>query len=310
MKMCYIVFMEKLIEKILDKENISFKKITKSTSGYTNLVFYVDNIYVVKIIAPYTKPEKLMKEISFYKNIKIDYMPKYVSSGSINGVDYLIIKKIKAKSLYEIWHKLDNRRRQNIIFKITNILKQIHKQSPSFLESKYIISNLKDKMNKSFNLNISILENKGFDTTCLKTFQEQYLNKIFEEQKLRLVYNDAHFDNFLYDGENVFIIDFNRVLYTSIDYELMVIKLMLEDPAKLTSYKNQKFIKKDDYNNVWSDLQNFYPEMFDFKYINERLYVYLFIYKLGQGYESNDNEKIKNLLINFKVFVDDLLIHI
>ena len=85
---------------------------------------------------------------------------------------------------------------------------------------------------------------------------------------------------------------------------------MLEDPAKLTSYKNQKFIKKDDYNNVWSDLQNFYPKMFDFKYINERLYVYLFIYKLGQGYESNDNEKIKNLLINFKVFVDDLSIHI
>ena len=125
MKMCYIVFMEKLIEKILDKENISFKKITKSTSGYTNLVFYVDNIYVVKIIAPYTKPEKLKKEISFYKNIKLNYMPKYVSSGSIDGVDYLIIKKIKAKSLYEIWHKLDNRRRQNIIFKITNILKKL-----------------------------------------------------------------------------------------------------------------------------------------------------------------------------------------
>lgn len=307
--MCYIVFMEKLIEKILDKENISFKKITKSTSGYTNLVFYVDNIYVVKIIAPYTKPEKLKKEISFYKNIKLNYMPKYIASGNIDGVDYLIIEKIKAKSLYEIWHKLDNRRRQNIIFKITNILKQIHKQSPSFLESKYIISNLKDKMNKSFNLNISILDRKGFDVTYLKTFQQQYLNKIFEEQKLRLVYNDAHFDNFLYDGENVFIIDFDRVLYTSIDYELMVIKLMLEDPAKLTSYKNQKFIKKDDYNNVWSDLQNFYPEMFDFKYINERLYVYLFIYKLGQGYESNDNEKIKELLFNFEIFVDDLLMH-
>ena len=309
MKMCYIVFMEKLIKKILNKENIFFEKITKSTSGYTNLVFYVDNIYVVKIIAPYTKPEKLKKEISFYKNIKLNYMPKYVSSGSIDGVDYLIIKKIKAKSLYEIWHKLDNRRRQNIIFKITNILKQIHKQSPSFLESKYIISNLKDKMNKSFNLNISILENKGFDTTCLKTFQEQYLNKIFEEQKLRLVYNDAHFDNFLYDGENVFIIDFDRVLCTSIDYELMIIGLMLEDPAKFASYENEKFVKKDDYVNIWTDLKNFYPEMFNFTYIHERLYTYSFIYKLGQAFETKNKEKINDLLFNFQIFVNDLLIH-
>ena len=58
MKMCYIVFMEKLIKKILNKENIFFEKIIKSTSGFTNIVYFVDNNYVVKIVAPNTKPEK------------------------------------------------------------------------------------------------------------------------------------------------------------------------------------------------------------------------------------------------------------
>lgn len=309
MKMCYIVFMEKLIKKILNKENIFFEKIIKSTSGFTNIVYFVDNNYVVKIVAPNTKPEKINKEISFYKNIKLNCMPKYIASGNIDGVDYLILEKIKGDSLYNIWHTLDNQQRKNITLKIVNILKEIHKQSYSFLESKYVVNNLKDKMNKSFDLNISILKNKGFDVTYLKIFKQQYLNKVFEEQKIRLVYNDAHFDNFIYDGENVFIIDFDRVLCTSVDYELMIIGLMLEDPAKFASFENEKFVKKYDYINIWLDLQNFYPEMFNFTYIHERLYTYSFIYKLGQAFETNNNEKIKELLFNFKIFVDDLSIH-
>ena len=49
--------------------------------------------------------------------------------------------------------------------------------------------------------------------------------------------------------------------------------------------------------------------MFNFTYIHERLYTYSFIYKLGQAFETNNNEKIKELLFNFEIFVDDLLIH-
>ena len=173
----------------------------------------------------------------------------------------------------------------------------------------WVLCRIKYEHHKEFSPTPAMLKGYKDNLFGWNDIKEQYLNKVFEEQKIRLVYNDAHFDNFLYDGENVFIIDFDRVLCTSIDYELMIIGLMLEDPAKFASYENEKFVKKYDYINIWLDLQNFYPEMFNFTYIHERLYIYSFIYKLGQAFETNNNEKIKELLFNFEIFVDDLSIH-
>ena len=65
-------------------------------------------------------------------------MPKYIASGNIDGVDYLILEKIKGESLYNIWHTLDNQQRKNITCKIVNILKEIHKQPYSFFYPKTI----------------------------------------------------------------------------------------------------------------------------------------------------------------------------
>ena len=41
--------MENIINEILNIEKITFKNITKATSGFTNLVYFVDNNYVIKI---------------------------------------------------------------------------------------------------------------------------------------------------------------------------------------------------------------------------------------------------------------------
>ncbi len=41
--------MHTIVEKILRKVNIPFSKIEKSSSGFTNLVYFVDNKLVIKI---------------------------------------------------------------------------------------------------------------------------------------------------------------------------------------------------------------------------------------------------------------------
>ena len=38
------------IKKILAKENIKYNSIEKSTSGFTNEVYFIDDKYVVKIV--------------------------------------------------------------------------------------------------------------------------------------------------------------------------------------------------------------------------------------------------------------------
>ena len=131
--------MQLLIEKILKQEHIPYHTITKSTSGFTNQVFFVDDEYVVKVVSKTTKPEKLQKEIAFYRSVKLDNIPKYISSGVCDGVDYLIISKLKGDSLYSIWHQLDDLTRQKIVANMTEILNNFHKQGYEFLQQKYIV---------------------------------------------------------------------------------------------------------------------------------------------------------------------------
>lgn len=289
-----------LIKDICEQNNIKCKDIKKASSGFTNIVHIVNDKYVVKVVNTFTKPEKLQKEIAFYKNIKIDATPQYVASGKIFNKDYLIIKKLNGKSLYTVWHTLSERKRKDAIVQIANILNAFHKQNGNFLAEKFIQTDWVAKWQKSFDLNIEILKNKGFDTSLLEDFKNTRLVKTFEENKPCLVHNDGHFDNFLYDDGKVYIIDFDRVMYCSMDYELMVISMMVDDPKKFASEITEKFVINDEYGKILDILKKYAPDMFDFECLEDRLFIYKFIYHLGQCYETNNNNLIAIQLENFK----------
>jgi Ser/Thr protein kinase RdoA (MazF antagonist) len=294
--------MKKLIEKILKQENIQHKTITKSTSGFTNEVFFVDDKYVIKVVAQRTKPEKLQKEIAFYKAAKLDNIPKYVSSGVCDGVDYLIISKLRGESLYSIWHKLDNDTRQNITLQIADILNDFHKQGYEFLQYKFVSKDWLAKWNRSFDINIDMLKKRGFDADFLQEFKENRLQEIMQEQTLGLVYNDAHFDNFLWDGKKVYLIDFDRVLYCSIDYEMLIISLMLNNPTKFASEEDEPNIDINHYQDILKVIKQRCKDMFDFEFYEDRVFIYQFIYNLGNAYEYDRNEWIREEIDKFKTY--------
>ena len=156
--------MEELVKKILVRENIVFKKLEKSNSGWTNIVFFVDDKYVVKIKGKDIKAEKIQKEIAFYKNVNLSFVPKYISSGNIDGVDYLIIEKLKGQSLYRVWHKLGELERHDVMYQISQILNEFHVQNHDFLIDKFVQPNWQNKWERAFDFNIGLLKDRGFDT--------------------------------------------------------------------------------------------------------------------------------------------------
>lgn len=290
------------IKKILRKENIAYTKLAKSNSGFTNLVYFVDDKYVVKVVNTQTKPEKLLKEISFYKNVQMDAIPKYVTSGKLDDVDYLIIERLSGESLYKVWHNLSKEERCSVVKQIAEILNDFHKQNGEFLPEKYINTDAILRWKRAFKLNIKEMENRGFEVEFLKKFSETKVDKLFAEQKNGLVYNDAHFDNFIYNNGKVWLIDFDRVIYCSIDYELLIIKMMLDNPTKFASEEDESNVRIEDYGEIWEQLKQYSGDMFNFKYINERVFIYQFFYRLGQGFEYNRKEWVEKELKGFREF--------
>lgn len=275
---------ETIIAKILNKENMGGCEVVKATSGFTNLVYFVgDN--VIKISTDDRTNKKLEKEISIYRNIQLDYIPKYISSGEIDGHKYLIITRVKGRGLYSIWHELTKAERINCVKKIANILKEFNSQSGDFLADEYRLLDWPKEVVDKFNKNKQGLSTLGIDTSKL-TLDEN----IFENNKYGLVYNDAHFDNFLYDNGKLSLIDFDRVVYAPIDYEMLIFKSMCDNPPKFASEEDEDQVYPEEYEGIYEMFRNEYKEMFNIPNVDKRIKVYQFNYLCNQALTMKNRE--------------------
>lgn len=92
------------------------KEYKKISVGFTNLLYEVDNKYIIKICNNKNNEVNFNNEINFYlKNINNKYIPKlfyYYKSKTKNDFSYEIIEKIDGQTLYELWYRFDDHRRE------------------------------------------------------------------------------------------------------------------------------------------------------------------------------------------------------
>jgi predicted Ser/Thr protein kinase len=283
--------MEELIKRILIKENINHKQITKATSGFTNVVYFVDEM-VIKITNDDEKKKKLKKEIDIYKNIELNNIPQYISSGEIEDTLYLIISKVKGKGLYSVWNTLNSDEKENCIKQIADTLKCFNKQNAEFLDDEYKMYDWNSFVIGQLIRNIEGLNNIGVDTNNISKFIEN--NDLFNENIYGLVYNDAHFDNFIYYNGKIYLIDFDRVIYVPIDYEMMIFKTMCDNPSKFASEEDEDVVFDETFKEVYSWMKKYYSELFNISNIDKRIKVYQFNYLCNQALNMKNKEIGKN----------------
>ena len=174
--------MEKFLEKILNNTNIfrNDSVVKKINAGFTNSLFLVDNKYIVKICNNKDNEEKFKNEISFYNHNKNNkFIPKiylYHIAKEKEDYSYIVIEFIRGKTLYNVWHELNEEERKLIIKKIADLMKTFHSIKGNRYDwAKY----MKNKINQSLNF----CRNKNlFSLSELKLFKyiltnmDKYLN--------------------------------------------------------------------------------------------------------------------------------------
>ncbi|MBQ8749190.1 MAG: phosphotransferase [Clostridia bacterium] len=296
--------MEDIVREILNASKISYNQITKATSGFTNLVYFVDDKYVIKLSKDEIVKKKLDKETSIYKNIELSCIPRFVANGNLQDFQYLIISKLAGNSLYSIWHTLSVKERQSCIKQIAQILKEFNKQDYSFLNDDYKDLNWANHIYKELNVKVEALTQMGINTVKIDSFISNDLSELFAKNNFGLVYNDAHFDNFIYDNGKLSLIDFDRVRVCPIDFEMLIFKTMCDNPSKFASEEDEYKIKEEDYIGIYNQFKTEYPEMFKDKDVEKRIAVYQFNYLIGQAIKCNDKQWITSLVNNFNFEVN------
>ena len=286
---------DNIIEKIIDNNEIlkgnQFKFIN---SGFTNTIYQVGN-YIVRICTNIGNEERFIKEINFYKENKCNGIPiVFVSDITKNIVPYYyeIIEKVSGKTLYELWGSLSDIERRNVVIKIIDILKQFHLKEVSEYD---FLSYLKNK--------ITVLKDKCHLDNSLFNDLVDICNKYFKENKFGLIHGDLHFDNFIYDGTNLYLIDFERCMIAPIDYEFRIFNTCKLLPYLWASGKTDMITVEDDYKDLMDMVLNNYEELNKIPNITKRLEFYSII-ELLENYKNTKNidrlESVKEIVKRLK----------
>ena len=285
-------------------EITSFQKIE---IGWTNKVYSVNGEFILKVCEDETNEEKFEREVFFYhffeNKIPVPKIRVYDNSKKLYGKFFMIYPKIDGDNLYSKWHLLNDDERKSIVAQLCEILKIISKSSYNEFVKRFnldsstswhdkVVGQIKkslDEVEKRQLLQASFIQ-------AIRTFVEQN-SYVLAEQKIALVYWDAHFDNILVQNTKIVgILDFERTELSSIDFNLDIVKRMVEYPKKYMSEEFEKFAKKEDYAQLLDWFRKFYPELFDFEDLDKRLDLYAVEHDTHTLLDWPDSNEVKLMI--------------
>ena len=289
--------MDEIIKKIINKHESLFGNnpvVNKINVGFTNTLYNINNAYILKICTNIDNEEKFKKEINFYNSNKDnDLIPKlYFSSIDKNNVPYMyeILEKIDGVSLYDVWYKLSELEREEIIKQLCEAMKRFHSNKGELYDW---VKRTGDLFNcyyeKAKELNV-------FSKEELSMLDNAYLKfpELLKSDEFVLVHNDLHFDNIFYNNGRIKLIDFERSIYAPKDFELDILYRMIRKPWKFASEEIEQYTKLSDYENIMSYIEKYYPEIIKTPNLYRRLAIYDIVYFMKQLVEYPHLDELKN----------------
>jgi hygromycin-B 7''-O-kinase len=116
----------RMAEMICARHGISHARLKRSAQG-ENVIFLVDETYVVKIFAPFR--ESYAREIAAlnYAQGKLSInTPELIHTGEFEGWPYLVMTQLAGRASREVWAETDGRDRLEIISQLGNAMSELH----------------------------------------------------------------------------------------------------------------------------------------------------------------------------------------
>ena len=266
--------------------------------GFTNTLYNINDKYIIKICTDINNEEKFKKEIDFYNtNKENNLIPKlflYDTTKRTIPYMYEILEKIDGVSLYDVWYKLEESKREEIIKQLCDAMKKIHSNKGKPYDWEKRTSDLFIELSKKAK------DSNLFSADEFSLIEEAYSKfpKLLKSKEFVLVHNDLHFDNIFYKDGKIKLIDFERSIYAPKDFELDILYRMIRKPWKFANEENEKYTKLIDYKNIMDYIKKYYPELINIDYLYKRLAIYDMIYYLKQYINSPHIGELKQDVLN------------
>lgn len=277
-----------IINKIVEiNPMLQGKEIKLINSGFTNTIYSIGD-FIIRICTDRNNEERFKNEIEFY-NVNIDNhsLPKmYLGDSSKKIVPYMyeILEKVNGKPLYDIWYKIDDSEKKSIIIKMIETLKSFHQKK---VDNCSFVELLKNRIRK--------IQSKSSLPNGLYEIVITIADDLFSECNCGYIHGDLHFDNILYDGNKISIIDFERNMVAPIDYDFRILAMCEYYPWKWASvYTDMKTIESD-YQGLIQIIIDNYKELRSIPNVEKRINYYLLLEMIEHHKNTKDESIIGNL---------------
>lgn len=253
--------------------------------GFTNEVYAVDD-YILKVCVNTQNELNFEREVFLYQTLSgLGRIPAPVvveTSKRILDKFYMIYPRIEGEPVGRHWHLLNDTQRREFVGDVCQQLRRID----SFPVGEYVqrfglnpdIVWQEEVVNGLFQALATIRERDILSAATMKAIEHYIVETayVLKDQKLGLVFWDVQWDNMLINNQNrlAAFIDFEGISITSIDFRLMIVRVMSERPHLFMSEEMEPTAKAEDYKSLMSWYQAFYPELFDFPDLVKRLDLY------------------------------------
>ena len=252
-----------------------FKKIesiNEINSGFNNTLFNINDKYVLKVCTKEELEDTFNIEYNFYESNKdCPFIPKlYKYNNSKKDTDYVyeIIEKLEGNTLYYYWYKMTEEERKETIKELIDIVKLFHQVKT---DSYDWLSKIKNDIKKHIEecQDLFSIDDYNMIMNSINKYDLYLKDNIFA-----LIHNDLHFDNVIFNDNALKIIDFNDSISAPIDFEFRQLYMCQEKPWKWADINMDPYQKPVDYQNIWKYIKEYYSELNDIKYLEQRMMIY------------------------------------
>jgi aminoglycoside phosphotransferase (APT) family kinase protein len=267
---------------ICARHNISYRSHSRLNFGFSHEVHQLNDDLIIKLFNT-NSPANFETELILLQS-DLDFpKPKLIASyKATNEQDrsYIIMSFIPGFSLGSKWHEATDDQREQLIASISKTLATINHIEPQ------TIGDTSDSWDMIVEQRIKKLTDKLLAKNILTDEQARKVTATIDTNKKYLVdsellpiYWDIHFDNFLVSEqfEIQAIIDLENVQIAALDYPLFVIQKLTDEPHKYLREEDEQYADVKDYAKLKEWYRKYYPEMFAFDNLDERVKLYQLI---------------------------------
>lgn len=295
------------VRRICARHGVKYLSHDRITTGFSHEVHRLNDDLILKLFNKSSNKNFLCESQVLKVEDSRILKPKLVASYESEGDErsYIIMSYVQGRSLGGIWHLATDVQRERLIQQISIVLQAFQDINPEFLKLEehgswqnyldYKSNKLVDKL-----LEKSIIT-KQSSIEVLKVM-DRARTFFKEDEPVKPVYWDIHFDNFIVnkDFELQAIIDLENVRILPLDYPLFVVKKQIAFPQRYLAEEEEKFADKADYVHLWNWYKKYYPQMFAYEHLEERVKLYQLLDELhlmiDWSHDSELRESFKKLM--------------